>query len=61
MYDAYRYVQEKGISALDDYKYDDKEEKCRNDSTPRVELNVTGYTLVEQEEEYLRQAVGKLI
>lgn len=61
MYDAYRYVKEKGIAALKDYKYDGNEEKCKNDTTPRVDLKVTGYTLVEEEEEYLRQAVGKFV
>lgn len=34
-------------------------EECRNDTTPRVDIKVTGYTLVETNEESLRQAVGK--
>lgn len=58
MYHAYNYIKDSGISSLDDYKYEQMVGKCRND-TARVDLQLTGYTLVDTNEEALRQAVGK--
>lgn len=58
---AFNYVIDKGISAAIDYPYDFAEHLCNNlTEIPRVPLNVTSYTLVDANEEALRQAVGKL-
>lgn len=56
---AYKYIQHKCISALKNYKYEAVQGECKASTTPRENLTVTGYTVIDPEEEALRQAVGK--
>lgn len=59
MYEGYNYIQHNGVSALKDYIYTGTQDKCKKDTTARVNLTLTGYTLVPDNEEALRQAVGE--
>lgn len=59
MNNSFEYIRDHGISALSNYPYTSNKQKCKNDTTPRVNIKLTNYTILEKSEEALRQAVGK--
>lgn len=61
MYDAFRYVKDHGIGTLQDYPYHAVKQSCRNSTIRRTPLKVTGYKYVNNNEEAVRQAVGKSV
>lgn len=57
---SFRYVMENGITADKDYEYKAADGSCESSKYPKVKLNVSGYTILEQDEDEIQEAVGKL-